>query len=99
MINTIILLQVTKSGKKQREERTARATGEETGQEVMEGLPGRDALAMDLLQRHWLQAPSLLPYNLTGSGSYLSAAKGDTWTFVHHYVTWLFEGNFSGDGW
>lgn len=59
---------------------------------MVEGLPGDDARAVDLLQRHWLQAPSLLPYNLNESPAYLSAANGDTWIFVHHYVTRLFEG-------
>lgn len=59
---------------------------------VEEGLSGDDPSAVAHLRQHWLHAPSLLPYNLSGSSFYLSSAKGDTWFFVHHYVTRLFAG-------
>ncbi|XP_050712122.1 uncharacterized protein LOC126996076 [Eriocheir sinensis] len=93
----LMVMMATWSLETRREEETAGATGGGGGGlEVVEGLPGDDARAVDLLQRHWLQAPSVLPYNLNESPAYLSAANGDTWTFVHHYVTRLFEGQRGG---
>ena len=59
---------------------------------VEEGLSGEDRRAVFHLQQFWLHAPSTLPYNLNGSPSYLSSVRGDTWIFVHHYVTRLFAG-------
>lgn len=98
-VSAMHLLQVVWSWRRQREEESVISVeGRSTGLEVTAGLSGHDARATDLLKRHWLQAPSSLPYNLTESPRYLNAAKGDTWAFMHHYVTRLFEGKASGVG-
>ncbi|KAK8376305.1 hypothetical protein O3P69_009742 [Scylla paramamosain] len=68
----------------------------ETQESVEEGLSGGDPRAVSHLRQYWLQAPSTLPYNLSGSSLYLSSTRGDTWSFVHHYVSKLFAGERNG---
>ncbi|MPC30363.1 Protein Star [Portunus trituberculatus] len=69
---------------------------EEAQELVEEGMPGDDPRAVSHLRQYWLQAPSTLPYNLGGSSLYVSSMRGDTWSFVHHYVSRLFAGEHDG---
>ncbi|MPC18854.1 hypothetical protein E2C01_011748 [Portunus trituberculatus] len=65
---------------------------------VTAGLASDDPTAVSELRLHWLDPPSSLPYNLTGPEDYISAVKGDTWPFIHHYIKRLFSGETDSTG-